>query len=70
MSAIDSLATVLCERNKRLAGCWLLGLLGRSIPESGEGLQLATQCATQTARIAELVGETYYYFDIIDDQSW
>ena len=67
-SAMDALAAVPGERNKQTAGRWLLGLLGQSIPDSGEGLQLAAQRAMHVARHAELGDETYYRFDMIDDE--
>lgn len=65
---VDALAAVPGERNKQLAGRWLLGLLGQSIPESSERLQLAARCAMHIARYAELGDATYYRFDMIDDE--
>ncbi len=67
-STVDALAAVPGERNKQLAGRWLLGLLAKSIPCSDEGLQLVAQRAMHIARYAELGDETYYRFDMIDDE--
>lgn len=67
-STMDALKAVPGERNKQLAGRWLLGVLGQSLPESDEGLQLTAQRAMQIARDAELGEETYYRFDLIDDE--
>ena len=67
-STMDALAKVPGERDKQVAGCWLLGLLSQSIPESCEGLHLAAQRAMHIARHAELGDETYYRFDMIDDE--
>jgi hypothetical protein len=67
-SAIDALAAVPGERNKRIAGHWLLGLLRETLPESEAGLELAAQRAMQTARHAELGDETDYRFDVIEDE--
>ena len=67
-SAVDALAAVSGERNNQVAGRWLLGLLGQSIPESEEGLQRAVQRAMHIARYAELGDEVYYRFDRIDDE--
>jgi hypothetical protein len=67
-STMDALAAVPGERNKQLAGRWLLGLLAQSIPSSDEGLQLAAQRAMYIARDAELGDETYYRFNMIDDE--
>lgn len=67
-STLDALAAVPGERDSKLAGSWLLGLLGKAIPESGEGLQLAAQSAMHIARYAELGDDTYCRFDMIDDE--
>lgn len=67
-STMDALAGVSGERDKQLAGRWLLGLLGQSIPTSDEDLHLAVQSAMHIARHAELGDETYYRFDMIDDE--
>jgi hypothetical protein len=67
-SAIDALSAVPGERDKKIAGHWLLGLLRQSLPESEEELQLAAARALQIARQAELGDETYYRFDMIDDE--
>lgn len=67
-STLDALAAVPGERDRQLAGHWLLGLLGTAIPESGDGLQLAAQSAMHIARYAELGDDTYYRFDMIDDE--
>lgn len=67
-STTDALAAVSGERDKQLAGRWLLGFLGQSIPASDEDLHLAVQSAMHIARHAELGDETYYRFDMIDDE--
>jgi hypothetical protein len=67
-SAMEALGAVRGERNMQLAGRWLLGLMRQAVPESAEGLQLAAQRAMQIARYAELGDETYYRFDMIDDE--
>jgi hypothetical protein len=67
-STLDALSAVPGERDKSLAGRWLLGLLRESIPDSEEGLQLAARRAMQIARDAELGDETYYRFDMVDDE--
>lgn len=67
-STMDALSAVPGERNVQLAGAWLLGLIGQSIPESAEDLQLAVQRAMHIARNAELGEEAYYRFDMIDDE--
>ena len=67
-STMEALSAVPGERNKQLAGRWLLGLMRQAVPESPEGLQLAAQRAMQIARHAELGDETYYRFDMIDDE--
>lgn len=67
-SSLDALAAVPGERDRQLAGRWLLGLLGKAISESDDGLQLAAQSAMHIARYAELGDDTYYSFDMIDDE--
>jgi hypothetical protein len=67
-STIEALGAVPGERNRQLAGCWLLGLMRGAVPESSEGLHLTAQRAMQIARHAELGDETYYRFDAIDDE--
>lgn len=67
-STMDALAAVSGERDKQLAGRWLLGFLGQSIPASDEDLHLAVQSAMHIARHAELGDETYYRFAMIDDE--
>lgn len=67
-STIEALGAVPGERNKQLAGCWILGLMRGAVPESSEGLHLTVQRAMQVARHAELGDETYYRFDAIDDE--
>jgi hypothetical protein len=67
-STIEALGAVPGERNKQLAGHWLLGLMREAVPESAEELQLAAQRAMQIARHAELGDEAYYRFDMIDDE--
>lgn len=67
-STIEVLSAVPGERNKQLAGRWLLGLMRQSVPESAEGLKLTAQRAMQIARHAELGEETYYRLDMIDDE--
>ena len=68
LSTMDALAAVPGDRDKQAAGRWLLGLLAQFIPDSQEDLQLAIQRAMQIAREANLGDETYYRFDIIDDE--
>ena len=67
-STLDALAAVPGERDRQLAGRWLLGLLGKAVPESDDGLQLAAQSAMHIARHAELGDDTYCRFDMIDDE--
>jgi hypothetical protein len=67
-STLEALSSVKGERDKKLAGHLLLGLIRDSLPESDSGLHLAVQRAMSIAREAELGDETYYSFDIIDDE--
>jgi hypothetical protein len=67
-STLEALSSVKGERDKQLAGHLLLGLIRDSLPESESGLHLAAHRAMSIAREAELGDETYYRFDIIDDE--
>lgn len=67
-STLDALSLIPGERDKQLAGRWLLGLLRESITDSDEGFQLATRQAMHIARNAELGNEVYYRFDMVDDE--
>ena len=68
MSTMNALSAVPGERNKQLAGRWLLGLLGKNLPEADAALQFAAQRAMHIARNAELGDDIYYRFDLIDDE--
>ena len=68
MSTVDALAAVQGDRCKPTAGRWLLGLLRQNMPADAADLQLAAQRAMQIARHADLGDETYYRFDMIDDE--
>ena len=65
---IDALAAVEGPRDARLAGRWLLGLLRETLPETADGLQLATQRALSIARLAELGDDVHHRFDALDDE--
>ena len=67
-SLLDALEAIPGERSIQVAGGWLLGLLGQSIPKSEDGLQLTAQRAMHIVRYAELGDEVYYRFDRIDDE--
>jgi hypothetical protein len=67
-STIEALGSVPGERNKQLAGCWLLGLMRGAVPGTSAHLQLTVQRAMQITRHAELGEETHYRFDAIDDE--
>ena len=67
-SAIDALAAIEGDRNTQLAGRWLLGRLSQTLPETEEGLHLATQRAMSIARLADLGDDVYYRFDALDDE--
>ena len=65
---IDALAAVEGDRDTQLAGRWLLGLLRKTLPETEEGLHIATQRAMSVARLADLGDDVYYRFDRLDDE--
>ena len=65
---MDALAAIEGDRNTQLAGRWLLGLLRQTLPETEEGLHIATQRAMSIARLAELGDDVYYRFDGLDDE--
>jgi hypothetical protein len=67
-STLEALAEVKGERDTKLAGRWMLGLLRQSIPESDDQLHWVARRGMQIAKIAELGDETYYEFDTIDDE--
>jgi hypothetical protein len=67
-STLEALSSVQGERDKHLAGRWLLGQLRESLPHADAELQLAARQAMQVARAAELGDETYYRFDMVDDE--
>jgi hypothetical protein len=67
-STMEALSSVQGERDRHLAGTWLLGLLRQSLPDSDAELHLAARRAMQVARSTELGDETYYRFDMIDDE--
>ena len=68
MSTMDALAAVPGERDKQCAGRWLLGLLRQAVPESAEALQAVVRQAMTITRLAEIGDETYFRFDVIDDE--
>ena len=65
---IDALAAVEGNRDRQMAGRWLLGLLGTMLPRTDEGLQLAIHRAMSIARLADLGDDVYYRFDSLDDE--
>ncbi len=67
-STMNALAAVSGERDKQLAGRWLLAFLGQSISASDADLDLAVQSAMHIAWHAEMGDETYYRFVLIDDE--
>lgn len=67
-STLVALSSVQGERDKHLAGSWLLGQLRESLPHSDADLHLVARQAMQVARAAELGDETYYRFDMVDDE--
>ncbi len=64
---IETLAGVAGERDKALAGAWLLGLLRETRPQSAAELAWAIEKAIQIARAAGLGDDIYYQFDGIGD---
>lgn len=66
-SVLDALLIVPGERDRKLAGRWLLGLIIQPAIDSEESLQIAAKRALQVARDSELGSEIYYQFDAIDD---
>ncbi len=67
-STLEALAEVKGERDTKLAGRWMLGLLKQSIDESDDQLQWVARRGMQIAKLADLGDETYYEFDTIDDE--
>ena len=67
-STLEALSSVQGERDKYLAGSWLLGRLRESLPHADGELQFAARQAMQVARAAELGDETHYRFDMVDDE--
>jgi hypothetical protein len=65
---LENLAAIQGERDSALAGRWLLGRLGQSLPEPADQLQWVTRRAMLIARIAGLDDDTYYRLDAIDDE--
>lgn len=67
-STLEALSSVQGERDKHLAGSWLLGQLRESLPDSDAELHLAARRAMQIAHSTELGDEAYYRFDMVDDE--
>ncbi len=67
-STLEALAAVEGDRDKGLAGRWMLGHLRHSMPQSDEHLHWVARRGMQIARSADLGDEIYYQFDLIDDE--
>ncbi len=67
-SMLEALAAVVGERDKQLAGRWMLGYLRESMPDSDEHLHWVARRGMQIAKLADLGDEIYYQFDMIDDE--
>lgn len=67
-STLDALTAIPGERDKKLAGRFLLGLIRESMPDSDDELELDVQRAMRIARDAELGEEIYLRFDMIEDE--
>jgi hypothetical protein len=65
---IEALSSISGQRDSKLAGSWLLGLLRQMLNESDENLSWLTQHAMQVVRATDLGEDIYYVFDTIDDQ--
>jgi hypothetical protein len=65
---LENLNTIPGERDRSLAGRWLLGLLRDTLPQSDEQLSWAVRRAMQIAQSTGLGNDTYYQFDLVDDE--
>jgi hypothetical protein len=64
---LEALRAIPGERDCKLAGAWLLGLLATRLQESAEPRAIA-RSAMQVARVANMGDGVYYEFDVVDDQ--
>ncbi|MFG5411202.1 hypothetical protein ABXN37_27745 [Piscinibacter sakaiensis] len=64
---LTALSAVQGERNKPLAGAWLLGLIANQIADDAHSLAVSARQAMNVARLCELDESVYDEFDGIED---
>lgn len=68
LDAIEALASVQGERDRKVAGGWALARLRESLRGPDFDVRLAAHQAMRIVRAAEFGDEIYYRFDMIEDE--